>query len=48
MEQRYKAVLEVLENDATVTEVARHYGVGLQAVHSWLRRYRSTFFLRAV
>jgi transposase InsO family protein len=39
VEQRYKAVLEVLNDGATVTDVARRYGVGRQAVHSWLRRY---------
>ncbi len=39
VEQRYRAVLEVLEDGATVTDVARRYGVGRQAVHSWLRRY---------
>jgi len=39
VEQRYKAVLEVLDDGATVTDVARRYGVGRQAVHAWLRRY---------
>ena len=39
VEQRYKAVLEVLNDGATVTDVARRYGVGRQAVHAWLRRY---------
>ena len=38
VEQRYKAVLEVLEDGASVTDVARRYGVGRQAVHAWLRR----------
>ena len=38
VEQRYQAVLEVL-NGATVTEVARRYGVTRQTVHLWLRRY---------
>lgn len=37
VEQRYKAVLEVLEGAASVTDVARRYGVGRQAVHTWLR-----------
>ena len=37
-EQRYRAVLEVLDG-ATVTEVARLYGVQRQTVHDWLRRY---------
>ena len=39
MEQRHKAVLEVLEARASVTDVARRYWVGRQAVHAWLRRY---------
>jgi Homeodomain-like domain len=38
LEQRYQAVLEVLSG-ATVTEVARRYGVVRQTVHDWLRRY---------
>jgi transposase InsO family protein len=38
MEQRYRAVLEVLEG-APVTDVARRYGVARQTVHGWLRRY---------
>ena len=39
VEQRYKAVSEVLVDGATVTEVARRLGVSRQTVHSWLRRY---------
>ena len=39
VEQRYRAVLEVLEDGAPVTEVARRYGVARQTVHTWLRRY---------
>jgi transposase InsO family protein len=38
VEQRYRAVLEVLEG-LTVTDVARRYGVSRQTVHVWLRRY---------
>ena len=41
VEQRYRAVLEVLEEGAPVTEVARRYGVARQTVHEWLRRYGS-------
>ena len=37
-ELRYRAVLEVLDG-ATVTEVARRFGVSRQSVHVWLRRY---------
>jgi transposase InsO family protein len=39
VEQRYQAVLEVLNDGATVTDVARRYGVARQTVHDWLRRY---------
>jgi transposase InsO family protein len=39
VEQRYRAVLEVLEEGVSVTEVARRYGVVRQTVHTWLRRY---------
>jgi transposase InsO family protein len=38
-EQRYRAVLEVLDEGATVTDVARRYGVARQTVHEWLARY---------
>jgi transposase InsO family protein len=38
VEQRYQAVLEVL-GGASVTDVARRYGVARQTVHGWLRRY---------
>ena len=38
-EQRYRAVLEVLEEGTPVTEVARRYGVARQTVHEWLARY---------
>jgi transposase-like protein len=39
VEQRLDAVKEVLEHGATVTDVARRYGVARQTVHEWLRRY---------
>lgn len=39
VEQRYQAVLQVLSG-ASVTEVARRFGVSRQAVHRWLSRYR--------
>lgn len=40
MEQRYRAVLEVL-GGVTVIDVTRRYGVARQTAHSWLRRYAS-------
>ncbi len=39
VEQRYRAVLEVLDEGVPVTAVARRYGVARQTVHEWLRRY---------
>jgi leucine-zipper of insertion element IS481 len=39
VEQRYRAVLAVLEDGLTVTEVATKIGVSRQSVHGWLRRY---------
>jgi transposase InsO family protein len=42
VEQRFNAVMEVLRDGLTVTEVAERYGVSRQAVHGWLRRYRAS------
>ena len=39
VEQRYQAVLEVLNDGAVVTDVARRYEVARQTVHVWLRSY---------
>jgi transposase-like protein len=39
VEQRYQAVVEVLNDGASVTDVARRRGVARQTVHDWLRRY---------
>jgi transposase-like protein len=39
VEQRYQAVLDVLNDGASVTDVARRRGVARQTVHEWLRRY---------
>ena len=39
VEQRYQAVLEVLNDGATVSEVAGRFSVTRQSVHRWLRRY---------
>ncbi|HVD14844.1 MAG TPA: IS481 family transposase [Actinomycetota bacterium] len=40
-EQRFNAVMEVIRDGLTVVEVAERYGVSRQAVHGWLRRYRT-------
>ena len=39
VEQRYLAVREVLDTGATITDVARRYGVDRTTLHHWLRRY---------
>lgn len=39
VEQRLSAVLEVLNDGVSVTEVAERFGVTRQSVHRWLRRY---------
>ena len=38
-EQRYKAVLAVIADGRTVTEVARDWGVSRKTLHAWLARY---------
>jgi transposase InsO family protein len=38
-EQRYKAVMAVLGDGRTVTEVARDWEVSRQTIHAWLARY---------
>jgi len=40
MEQRYRAVLEVLSG-LPVVEVAERYGVARQTVHRWMSRYQA-------
>jgi transposase len=39
MEQRYDAVLGVIKDGFSVTEVARKINVSRQTVHSWMARY---------
>ena len=43
VEQRYQPVLEVLNDGASVTDVARRHEVARQTVHEWLRRYAAGF-----
>ena len=38
-EQRYKAVMAILGDGRTVTEVARDWDVSRQTLHAWLARY---------
>jgi transposase InsO family protein len=40
-EQRYQAVLAVISDGETVTDVAARFGVSRQTVHSWLARYEA-------
>jgi transposase len=40
-EQRFNAVVEVLRDGLTVTEVAERYGVSRQAIQGWLRRWQA-------
>lgn len=40
-EQRYKAVLAVISDGRTVTEVAAAVGVSRQTLHGWLARYEA-------
>jgi len=39
MEQRYQAVMAVVQDGWTVTEVAARLGVARQSVHNWIARY---------
>jgi len=41
MEQRYQAVLAVVQDGWKVTEVARRLGVSRQSVHAWIARYEA-------
>ncbi len=38
VEQRYLAVREALDTGATITDIARRYGVDRRTVHRWLNR----------
>jgi len=40
-EQRYKAVMAVISEGRTITQVARDWGVSRQTMHAWLARYES-------
>jgi transposase len=40
-EQRYKAVLAVISDGRTITEVAAAVGVSRQTLHGWLARYEA-------
>ena len=40
-EQRYQAVLAVIGDGETVTDVAARFGVSRQTVHAWLSKYEA-------
>jgi transposase len=40
-EQRYQAVLAVIAEGQTVTEVAARFGVSRQTLHAWLAKYEA-------
>ena len=40
-EQRYRAVLAVISDGETVTDVAARFGVRRQTVHEWLAKYEA-------
>jgi transposase InsO family protein len=40
-EQRYQAVLAVISDGATVTDVAARFGVARKTVHAWLAKYEA-------
>ena len=44
VEQRYPAVREVLNDGASVTDVARRNDVSRQTVHEWLVKYANRTF----
>jgi transposase len=44
MEQRYQAVLAVVQDGWKVVEVADRLGVSRQAVHAWIARYEQGGF----
>jgi transposase InsO family protein len=48
MEQRYRAVLEVVSSLLPVTEVAERYGVSRQTVYAWVARYEAEGLPRLV
>ena len=39
VEQRYDAVMEVVRDGRTVTEVAERWGVSRQSLYAWMDRY---------
>ena len=41
VEQRYDAVLGVIRDGYTISEVAQAYRVSRQSVHAWLARYEA-------
>src|SRR5919106_2352111 len=44
MEQRYEAVLAVVQDGRQVIEVSARFGVSRQSVHAWIARYEAGGF----
>ncbi len=42
-EQRYQAVLAVISDGLSVSQVAEKVGVSRQTLHTWLARYAATY-----
>jgi transposase len=42
MEQRYQAVMAVIQDGWKITEVAQRLGVARQSVHNWIARYEAS------
>ena len=40
-EQRYKAVLAVIGDGRSITEVAASWGISRQTLHTWLSRWEA-------
>ena len=41
VDQRYQAVMAVLQDGWKVSEVAEHFGVARQTIHRWIARHNS-------
>ena len=41
VDQRYQAVMAVVQDGWKVTEVAEHFGVARQTVHRWIARHNA-------
>jgi transposase len=42
VDQRYQAVMAVVQDGWKISEVAEHLGVSRQTIHSWIRRHEAS------